>query len=61
MSIRSGEPADAPACAAILNDWIDRTGWMPRIHPAEDVVRHYQQFVFAKRDVFVIGDPIEGY
>jgi ribosomal protein S18 acetylase RimI-like enzyme len=30
-------PADAPAIAAILSDWIDATPWMPRVHThAED-------------------------
>lgn len=33
--IRPARPADAPAMAAILSDWIDATPWMPRIHTRE--------------------------
>lgn len=45
--IRPGRPEDAAACAAIYNDWVDETPWMPRIHPREDVVRHYREHVMA--------------
>lgn len=51
--IRGGRPEDAEPCAAILNAWIDDTPWMPRVHPAEDVARHYREFVFVKRRVHV--------
>ena len=50
-------PEDAPACAAILNDWIDATGWMPRVHPHEDVRRHMREVVFAERQVWVCSRP----
>lgn len=61
MMPRSARPDDAPHCAAILNDWIDETPWMPRVHSHADVVRHYRETVFAKRDIRVIGDPPQGY
>lgn len=51
--LRPGTPDDAPFCAGILNDWIDATPWMPRIHPAQDVVRHYREVVLAQRTVFI--------
>lgn len=61
-TIRPATPADAPACAAILNAWIDETPWMPRVHPHEDVERHYRDFVFQKRKVTVAeGDAPVGY
>ena len=53
--------SDAPACAAILNAWIDGTDWMPRVHPPEDVMRHYHETVFAKREVWVVGHPVRAY
>lgn len=37
MALRPGTPADAPACAAILDAWIEGTAWLPRppdVHPA---------------------------
>lgn len=55
--IRPGAPADALACAAILNEWIDETPWMPRVHPHADVERHYREFVFQKRRVIVAAAP----
>ena len=62
VAIRPAPPADAPACAAILNAWIDETPWMPRVHPHEDVDRHYREFVFQKRKVTVAeDDALSGY
>jgi GNAT superfamily N-acetyltransferase len=45
--------ADMAACAGVLNRWIDATPWMPRVHPADDVVRHYRESVFANGPVIV--------
>lgn len=49
--IRDAEKADMPACAAILNAWIDETEWMPRVHDHEDVERYYSDVVFQERQV----------
>jgi GNAT superfamily N-acetyltransferase len=49
--LRPGEPKDAPVCAAILNDWIDRTEWMPRCHPPDDVERYFREEVLPNRTV----------
>ncbi|MEM7644050.1 MAG: GNAT family N-acetyltransferase [Pseudomonadota bacterium] len=59
--IRQATPADAPACAAILNAWIDATPWMPRVHPPEDVLRHYRETVLPTRRVWVAGHPVCGF
>lgn len=61
LAIRKASPDDALACATILNRWIDETNWMPRVHPADDVERHYREWVLPKRDVYVIGQPLQGY
>ncbi len=56
VTIRPATPADAPACAAILNAWIDETPWMPLVHTHEDVERQYDEFVFQNRKVTVAED-----
>ncbi len=62
-AIRPAILNDMPACANILNEWIDATDWMPRVHPADDVERHYREFVFREREVFVANraDEVLGY
>ena len=45
--LRPARPEDAAACAAIFNAWVDATDWMPRVHPPDDVERHYREHVFA--------------
>ena len=53
-SVTRGEPErHASACAAILNDWIDETGWMPRIHSPEAVETFVRDVVFAMRRLWV--------
>ena len=59
--IRRGMVKDAGPCAAILNAWIDSNDWMPRVHKREEVENHYRTFVFAKREVWVMGEPLSGY
>ncbi len=58
-TIRPAALDDMPACAAILNQWIDATDWMPRVHPPDDVERHYREFVFREREVFIAGRGAE--
>lgn len=53
IALRPGAPADAPACAALVNAWIDETPWFPRLHTPEDVVRYYCETVFAKNEIHV--------
>ncbi len=61
--IRPATLDDMPACAAILNEWIDTTEWMPRVHSHDDVERHYSEFVFKEREVFITdhADEVLGY
>ncbi|WP_299812931.1 GNAT family N-acetyltransferase [uncultured Jannaschia sp.] len=61
--IRPARSEDAPACAAIRNDWIDATPWMPRVHPPDDVARHYRESVLPEQRVFVAehDSRIEGF
>lgn len=55
-ALRPGTLADAPAMAAIKNDWIDATLWMPRVHPADDLVRHHREHVLRRQQVTVAED-----
>lgn len=58
---RPAASSDAQACAAILNDWIDARAWMPRVHTIAEVEDFYRDFVFVRRQVWVIGRPVEGF
>ena len=61
-SVRLAVDSDAGACAAILNDWIEATPWMPRIHTEEDVVRYYRETVFPTQEILVVGSyGVDGF
>ncbi len=62
MIIRAAKLRDMSECAEIVNDWIDATEWMPRIHPRDVVSDHYRDTVFTRLEVFVAesGDHIAG-
>lgn len=61
--LRAARPEDAAGCAAIFNAWVDATGWMPRVHDADDVVRHYREQVFTHDAVTVAerGGEVVGF
>ena len=61
IAVRRAVAADAAACAAIVNDWVDATPWMPRVHTREAVAAFYQDIVFGRRDVRVAGEPVDGF
>ncbi len=63
VAVRPGREEDAAACAAIFNAWVDATPWMPRVHPAEDVVRHYREHVLKVCRVLVAerGGAVAGF
>lgn len=63
LLLRAGTVADAAACAAVFNAWVDATPWMPRVHPPEDVVRHYRDHVFPGTAVTVAvrGEAVVGF
>lgn len=58
--IRRAIAADAPACAAVVNAWIDRTDWMPRAVPHDAIEKALHQGL-PLREAYVVGDPIAGY
>ncbi len=58
--IRRAVPEDAAACARVVNDWVDRTDWMPRVISRE-TIEGYVAKAMTEREIYVIGDPVEGY
>ena len=58
--IRRAGAQDVSTVARIVNDWIDRTSWMPRVHPRETIEEFIAEAV-PKREIYLIGDPAEGY
>lgn len=62
--IRKAHAEDMTACGQILNDWIDATPWMPRVHTHEDVIRYHCEFVYENRAVLVArasNGQVEGF
>ncbi len=60
--LRPARTQDMAACAAIFNDWIDDTDWMPRVHSHADVEQHYKNTVASERRVLVViaGNEVVG-
>ena len=59
-NLRRATIDDASACALIVHDWIEKTEEMPRLfdkHQLTEMIRNAIPF----RDVWVIGQPINGY
>ncbi len=60
LPIRRATFEDLPACARIVCTWDRETPYMPG-HATEDVVLPLMQEAFAAREIWVAGDPVEGY
>ncbi len=58
--IRRAGPDDVPTISRIVNDWIDRTDWMPRVH-ARETLEGFIAEALPDREIYLIGDPAEGY
>jgi hypothetical protein len=56
ITMRNARSQDMAVCASIVNQWIDVTDWMPRVHSHEDVVKHYQTEVATRRQTIVAVD-----
>lgn len=61
--IRPATAADLAACAAIINDYIDATEWLPRIHSPEQLAAMFTPELIARRTVLVAEteDGVVGY
>lgn len=60
MLIRLADAEDVPTVSRIVNDWIDRTDWMPRVVSADEITGLIAA-ALPDREIFLIGDPVEGY
>ena len=58
--IRRATVDDIPTISRIVNDWVDRTEWMPRAVGADDITGFIAAAV-PDREIWLIGDPAEGY
>ena len=58
--IRRAVAADGPACAAIVDAWIDATPWLPRSISREALETALTEGL-PTREAWVIGDPVMGY
>ena len=59
-TLRRATVDDAPACALIVDDWIEKTVEMPRLfdkHKLTEMIRN----AIPLREVWVIGHPIDRY
>lgn len=62
-AVRRATAADLPACAAIINDYIDATAWLPRVIAHQAIVEMYSPALLDKRIIFVAEDTgeVSGY
>lgn len=62
IRLSDARPADAPALARILGDWVAETDWMPRLHSAEEDARFLGHLI-ATQTVRVAwrGDQPQGF
>lgn len=61
--IRRAIAADLPACAAIMNAYIDATDWLPRLIPVEDIEDMFSPELLERRLVLVpeVEGKVAGY
>ena len=62
MNVRPATAEDAPACAAIVCEWLSHATWMPS-GPSHDGLETLMREGFPKREVWVAedGDGVAGY
>lgn len=61
--VRQATAADLPACAGIINDYMDATPWLPRVIDHDAIVEMFGPSLLEKRTIFVAdnGSEILGY
>lgn len=60
--VRPARREDLPACAAIVNAYIEATPWLPRTCPAEEIEAMFCDALLASRRVLVADDgAVAGY
>lgn len=61
LTPRPAMAGDAPACAAILQDWLDATPWMPDLHSPDETIGFARTTLIGTCATHVIGDPVAGF
>lgn len=61
--VRRATIADLPFCAAIINDYLDTTTWLPRVVDRKSIEDMFGADLLDKRTIFVVedGGEIVGY
>ena len=59
-TIRRATIHDALACASIVDEWVEKTAEMPRLYDRDQLFSMIRSAI-PTREVWVIGEPIEGY
>lgn len=61
--IRAAVAADLPACAQIINDWLDATDWLPRTRNRDQIAAMFGPDLLTRRRVLVAeeGGVVLGY
>lgn len=61
IEIRPAIPGDAPACAAILQGWLDATPWMPNLHTLAGTEVFCRHDLIERQHTVVAGEPVAGF
>ena len=59
-TIRRATIHDAMACASIVDEWVEKTAEMPCLYDRDQLFSMIKNAIPA-REMWVIGEPIEGY
>lgn len=59
--LRQATSEDAPAIAKIMQDWLDKTPWIPDLHTLSETIGFCRNILIGKYDTKVAGDPVTGF
>lgn len=59
--IRRANAEDATACGTIMQDWLDKTPWIPDLHTVEGSISFSRNRLIDMYDTFVAGEPTVGF
>ena len=59
-TLRRATIHNALACASIVDEWVEKTAKMPRLYDRDQLFSMIRSAI-PTREVWVIGEPIEGY
>jgi len=63
VAIRPATVADLAGCAAVVNGWIDETGWIPRVKTPAEIEAYFTPDLLDRRLILVAdeGGRVGGY